>query len=538
MSNSSLLPTLGIGMLIMLGVFLLLALRQQKNVTSVFQYHLYGDDLKENRFTGSLISTNASLSGAFVLILYYGFLYGPWAFPFVWAFWVITQTTSAWTIERTQVIMEDYGKWENNRATLHEFIGLVFASPQARRYGGILSLFAYLGLIAAEIVLAAHLLDFIFPNDTRIPFTTLSFSSFMAVTAIMLFILIYNVLSGFRGTVQTDFAQWIIMSFMILLAGIFILAKMPMWGSQYASIFNSPTNGIIPALFNPDHQGYLPYASFCLSNIVFWGLWWPGAMDQWQRCAAARKSSLSLNKTWGTIGIVPVIYFGILSAVFLGAGVWLRVSQPDAMPSPSLLSELVVGVLQWSSLDYGPIAGLVLCAIVFWGLVCAAMSTIDGYVMTASQSFFVDVVNYKRGSTLVELNKEDSEKKQLKQARAYTIFIPLLVIVLALVFSLASDVYALIYFSFSFMFALLPSLFAGLKKWATPQAARACVRSLVGGGITSIIGYLVIIIALERALRANNTTLIFRWYQAVYWWPVVVTMIGSLILWASWPKKQ
>src|SRR5258707_12696874 len=130
MSNSALQPILGFGMLLMLGFFLFLALRQAKNVTSLFKYHLYGDDLKVNRFTGSLISTNASLSGAFVLILYYGFLYGPWAFLPVRSFWVITQGTSAWTINRTEAIMKAHGGWPSNRATLHEFIGLVFRSPR------------------------------------------------------------------------------------------------------------------------------------------------------------------------------------------------------------------------------------------------------------------------------------------------------------------------------------------------------------------------------------------------------------------------
>src|SRR5215468_4528954 len=113
-------PILGSGMLLMLGFFLFLALRQAKNVESLFNYHLYGDDLKENRFAGSLISTNASLSGAFVLILYYGFLYGPWAFVPVWLFWITTQATSMWTIRQTQVVMENYDRWFNNRATLHE----------------------------------------------------------------------------------------------------------------------------------------------------------------------------------------------------------------------------------------------------------------------------------------------------------------------------------------------------------------------------------------------------------------------------------
>ena len=37
----------GIGMAAMLAFFLFLALRQQKNVTSLLNYHLYGDDLSE-----------------------------------------------------------------------------------------------------------------------------------------------------------------------------------------------------------------------------------------------------------------------------------------------------------------------------------------------------------------------------------------------------------------------------------------------------------------------------------------------------------
>jgi Na+/proline symporter len=538
MPNSALQPFLGIGMLLMLGFFLYIALRQAKNVTSLFKYHLYGDDLQENRFSGSLISTNASLSGAFVLILYYGFLYGPWAFPFVWAFWVLTQLTSAWTINRTHKVMEAYDGWANNRATLHEFLGLVFTSPRSRRYAGILSLLSYLGLIAAEIVLATRLLTFLIPGDARLPFTTLPLGPFLIIIAIMLCILIYNVLSGFRGTVQTDFSQWIVMTVMIVIIGAFVLARWPLLWSHYAKTFNAPADGLVAALFNPDRQGFLAYASFCLSNIVFWGLWWPGAMDQWQRCAAGRTRRLSLHPVWGTIGVVPIVYFGAMTFVFLMAGVWLRVSAPTAEPSPDFLRVLVANVQSWASSGVGPIAGLILCGLAFWGLVCAAMSTIDSYVMTASQTFFVDIVNYNHGATLVELNEKDSDRKLLMQARAFTIFIPVLVIVLAYVFSLASDVYALIYFAFSFMFALLPPLFVGLVGWAKPTARYACERSLLAGGISSVLGYLIILKYLEHAIRSNDAPGISQWYQAVYWWPTVVTVIGAFVLWLGWPTER
>jgi Na+/proline symporter len=523
-------------MVLMLAFFLFVALRQAKSVKTLLQYHLYGDDMKENRFTGSLISTNASLSGAFVLIIYYGFLYGPWAFFFVWSFWLITQLTSAWTIRRTSIVLDSRGGWENNRATLHEFLCMVFDSPRGRQYAGVLSLLSYLGLIAAEIVLATHLLEYLLPGDERIPFTKIGQGPFMVVVAIMFSILIYNVLSGFRGTVQTDFVQWLIMSAMIIIVGVFVVAQWPSWSSKYTTIFSDPSTSVGAALFNPDHQGYIPYLSFVLSNIVFWGLWWPGAMDQWQRCAAARTRKLSLNTVWGTFGVIPTVYFGALTFVFLMAGVWLRVRTPDALPNPGFLHEITSGVQHWASGNFASWVGLAFCALTFWGLVCAAMSTLDSYVMTASQSFFVDVRHYRDG-LLVNMSAADNEKKNLRQARAFTIFIPLLVLVVALIFAMFSDVYALIYFSFSFMFALLPPLFAGLMGWARPSARRACERSLLAGGLSAITGYAVILTGLELALRSEDAARIFAWYQAVYWWPTAVTLIGSIVLWSAWPKK-
>jgi len=521
----------------MLALFLFLALRQARNVKSLFQYHLYGNDLKVNRFTGSLLATNSSLSGAFVLIIYYGFLYGPWVFPFVWVFWILTERTSAWTIDRTRATIERYGGWSKNRATLHQYIGLVFASPRARLYAGVLSLISYLGLISAEIVLAMHLLGYLFPRKLLVPHTNLEFGPFIVIVGIMLAILIYNVLSGFRGTVSTDFAQWIIISVMIAVLGIFVVAKRGVWWPQYPGLFSSPANGVVATLLNPDRQGYIPYISFLLSNIVFWGLWWPGAMDQWQRCAAAQTTEIPLDKKWGTAGAIPIFYFGVLSAVFVAAGVWLRVNLPNAAPSPEFLRTLVGNVQEWGVNSIGSIGGILLGAMAFWGLICAAMSTMDGYVMTASQTFFVDIANSKNGATLVDLSASDTNGNLLTRSRAYTIFIPFLVIALSILFTLASDVYALIYFSFAFMFALLPPLFAGLLGWGRPDARIACERSLLAGGISTIVGAVVIVLGLERALRLNDSVAIFGWYQAVYWWSTVVAVIGSLVLWLNWPKK-
>ena len=351
----------------------------------------------------------------------------------------------------------------------------------------------------------------------------------------MFSILIYNVLSGFRGTVQTDFAPMAHHVFHDSSRWNICPGSMALMVVRYGAIFNTRSAGFFTALLNPDRQGFGLYLSFLGSNFIFWGLWWPGAMDQWQRCAAARTTRLSLNREWGTIGIVAIVYFGILTFVFLMAGVWLRVAMPNAQPNPAFLRTLIVDVQQWAFSSLGPSAGVLFAGLVFLGLICAAMSTIDSYVMTASQTFFVDTVHARSSTTLVELDKSDQDKKLLMQARAFTIFIPLLVTILALLFSLASDVYALIYWSFSFMFALLPSLYVGLRGWARSDARGACERSLLAGGITSCL-FVVIIVGLERAIRKNGDP--SWWYQAMYWWSAVIAAVGAFVLWVNWPKKQ
>ena len=101
--------------------------------------------------------------------------------------------------------------------------------------------------------------------------------------------------------------------------------------------------------------------------------------------------------------------------------------------------------------------------------------------MSASHSLHVDVFSSKKG-TLNEQSNADTDGRSLKMARGITAAIPLAILLTALAFGTASDVYSFIYFSFSLMFALLPALGVALLGRANPNCSLAAERSLVAGG--------------------------------------------------------
>jgi len=527
---------LTIGVIAMLLFFVVLAIREAKNTNSLHRFYLFGDDFKPPMFGATLIASNAGLSGAFVLILYYGYLYGLAAFPFVWAFWLLTQIASAATIRRVEAISKSRKSesFFRQSGTLHEFIADSFGSNQIRAYCGVLSCGAYIGLVACELVLASHILDFVFPKEPTIPFTTLPMRPFAFIVVVMLSIMVYNVLAGFRGVVQTDFAQWIIMSAMLVVICAFVFYRLGDISAKYSEVYSAPKDGLLQFMMNPDKQGVSAYMSFIASNLVFWGLWWPGAMDQWQRCAATHDIDSSLNKIWGTIGVIPTVYFAVLSFAFLGLGAWIRLSVPDTTLSPDLLKIAVGEVLHFGNETQWTLVGTLFCAVTLWGLICASMSTIDTYVISASHSLAVDVCLSQKG-TLREQSQSDTDGRSLKLARGITAIIPIGILIVATLFGMASDVYSFIYFSFSLMFAILPSLAVALSGRASQNNIVAAERSLVAGGVFAVSGYCFLLLPLlEYGLRNNHATTVFWSYQGIYWWPFLTSVVGSLVFGAYW----
>ncbi|MFO0415770.1 MAG: hypothetical protein ACK5Y6_00645 [Pseudomonadota bacterium] len=515
----------------MLSLFLFLSLREAKNASSLLRFFLYGDDFKPPLFSATLIAANAGLSGSCLLIMYYGYLYGLAVFPFVWLFWILTQIASAITVNRVESLTQSRAgnSWFGSSGTLHEFIGASFGCNDVKATCALLSCCSYVGLIACELVVASHILNMLFQNEPHIPFTHLPLRPFIFIAAVTLAIAVYNVRAGFRGVVQTDFVQWIIISLMVAVLCAVVLSQFDLIVSKYPANFSSTEDGIIQLVFNPDRQGVWGYVSFLISNIIFWGLWWPTAMDQWQRCAATKERSSSLSSFWGTVGVVPTLYFGVLSFAFVGIGTLIHITAPKSSLSPDLVRVAAGEVVAFGNTLYGPFIAAVLCAILIWGLICAAMSTIDTYIMSASHSIFPDFLARNRG-TLAEQSHSDGDLAALQTARRVTGVVPLIVICMAIIFGIASDVYAFVYFSFSFMFAILPPLIVSLCGVAHRYPPRTAVVSLAVGALFAIVGYsLALIPALEFGLRSNRPELVFWSYQGIYWWPILTALVGGSV---------
>jgi len=534
-STSPLIPLLATALL--LGTLTVLAFIEAKRTTTLVRFFLFGKGMRRRSFAATLIASNAGLSGAVVLILYYGFMYGLAVFPAVWLFWYLTQRASKWTIQKSEEVIAHQGGWFATLGTMHEFIGAMFESQTARRYAGLLSVLAYVGLVSCELLLAYESVKYFLSSNTAVPGTSLQIYPIAFIITVLLCIVVYCSMAGFRGVIQTDGLQFIVITIKIVVVGVFVLTDTSPIVPGTAARFTSD-------LLNPDGRGRGYYLSFIISNLFFWGLWCPGAMDQWQRCAAARFDGgaydrVWADRVWGTVGIVPIIYFGVISLVFVLAGRWLALHMPpNTNITPDLLHNLSGAFDQWSISTLGKVSGGFFGALVPVGLVCAAMSTMDTYVVVATQSLFADVLQPRGAKNIVELSEMDSDGRLLAGARAVTIIVPLLIVATALtIAAISSDVYEFIYFSFSFMFASLPVLYAGLKGWASAAAKKAAEWSLLGGGIACMFGYPVIIALLHRAIADKLQHRTYLIYQLVYWWPVATSVIAGVILWARWPKK-
>lgn len=495
-------------------------IREKRRVDTLEQFFIFGEGFPKREFAATLVATNAGLASAFVLILYYGFFYGLAVFPWVWLFWLLTQVSSRYVIERVE--SRFLGGWFAKGGTLHELIGDYYGSPRARAYAGTLSVLAYMGLISCEVVLAYELMKAVLAGMPELSFVHPSLVVFSFVVCIA----IYAALAGFRGVAKTDLLQLVFITLMLAAVSIFLMANWSEVRLKYPSIYAPLSSGFL----NPDRRGYGFYLSFLASNIIFWGAWWPVAMDQWQRCAAARSIQGALSPMWGTTGLIPTLFFGLISLVFVAAGCFLKLTlAPDVSPSPGLLADLASSVSQAESGGYPYPCAVLLYICILTGLIFAAISTIDTYLITATQSLCVDVLNSRRTNNLLELSQQDTDRSVLLQARRVTILLAAVVVLCASAIALlASDIYEFIYASFSCQFAILPALYGAL--FGRGFTARAAERSLLTGLLLSIVGGAVIIAMLETASKSGSESFIFWMYQIMYWWPIITGLIGCAVL--------
>lgn len=567
-------------------LFCIVSYAQAKKARTPITFLQFGTGYRSPSFFATLLASNSSLSGALFLIAFYGLLYGPPTFLWVFIFWFSTQLMSFYTVKWVDSIDATF---ITRRGTLHEFLGRLFGNDQHVRIAAArISMFCYVGLLACEIGIGYGIVSAFVPSATHLV-GRLALEPALVTISVLALVAGYCAVSGFRAVVWTDDVQLILIAAMMLavawylesavlltalgvivaggvISWVYYTQKMPREASTTAAAATRAEDvpelravdvlrdlprrwlaflafgiGIAVWLLASQELGYpitlrrvinpiadpwqkfVPF--FVIANILFWLVWWPAAMDQWHRCAATTDSRITQHWLLGTLGVVPVLYLGLLSLTFLFVGAEVAKHSPDsADPLGTFLSTLTGSGVSVSL--------FILMAI---GLLAAMVSTVDSYLVVATQTWVSDIHEAKKtGGSLLSKENDTEHGPHMPRLRVAVILIFLASGVIAVpLLAFLTDVFAPIYCAFSGMLVLAGILGVGffVKKRSRRQRMNTAVRrGMFIGMLYVVISNIPIILMLELTLREIVTGQAWycnagNWYYAVYINPVLAMLI-------------
>lgn len=584
--------------------FCVMSYREAKNAYTPARFLQFGTGYRSGSFFATLLASNSSLSGALFLVAYYGLLYGASIFVWVFFFWFSTQLMSHYTVKWVDSIDANFIK---NRGTLHEFLAKLFGGDQRIRITAArISMFSYIGLLAAEIVIGYGIIGSLFPPVTHLVGGI--FLEPLAATLILLGLVAgYATLSGFRGVVKTDELQLLLIIIMMLaiswfigsnvlfitlilaaIAGALFYFYSKLYAKREQPQFDkelSPKDGElnlsriirdlpkqwpsfltfvgvvvvwyfasqeinhpieISKVINPVGDTPIKFVVFfVIANVLFWLVWWPAAMDQWHRCAATTDSRVPQNRMMGTMGVFPVIYLGLLSLTFLFVGAEVQVQQGAEATDPLAA---FLEILR-ANLTNGDASSLPIFILVLTGLIAAMISTVDSYLIVATQTWISDSREAKRsGRNLWEIEVQGNFGGIMREFRTA---VPVLFVASGalslMLMSFLTDVYAAIYAVFSGMLVLAGILGVGFfvkNLKVRIRLGHAAVKAMHIGMIYVILTNVIIMPLYEYTLQGKVTGDSWyadwlTWQYAVYINPVIAMFVtGGYFLISSQIVKR
>jgi len=305
--------------------------------------------------------------------------------------------------------------------TIPEFYGQRFGTG-VRVYGGLI--LALAGIVNMGMYLKAGAI-FV----TALTGLTDPMLVNIVMTALIVLVLIYTVLGGMVSVVITDYIQFVVLSFGLLLTALFAVMKLswPRIVEAVRTVHAAPG-------FNPFHEHGFGW-SYVLWMFFLFGLAscavWPTAVQR--ACSAESTRVVRRLYIWSSIGfmtrfIIPQ-FLGICALAYLwndpvGRGYFFT-SQGHVV-SQSEITLRAMPIFLSQILPTGAI-GLV-CA----GMLAAFMSTHDSYLLCWASVLVEDVVNPVAGGNL-------STRARLRLARLFIVLIAIFLLVWSLWYPLGQD---------------------------------------------------------------------------------------------------
>lgn len=490
-------------------------IRAYRNKASVNEFFLYGGKLKIGGLVSTLVSTNLSLGNFVILASVWGYFYGASGGLWLVLGFVAFVFGFLWFAPTMKAYVED----GTNSGTLHEFLSISYAGKTDQKSAVLLRLIASTATIICllfALTLELHLVSLIFLQFMK-------FDQLLLITIMTALICAYAAIGGYRAVVVTDIVQ----AFLHLAAIAAIV---------YLVFFNK----ILPissygSLYELNLKGVLFDVGWCniVSMIVLGFGWFLVAMDNWQRSSATR--SIDLSKGGVILGSI-LLSMAIIFWVFVGVYDNLAIRQYVE----------TAGIVQQHSGGLNPISDLFILAdvdnisfiisMIAVGLVMAALSTADTFLMVCGHSLVSDImIGIGKKASFGSIT-DDESKAFTNIGRAVIVMMGLMILLLWKIlgkFNLLGDPLTLFYIAYTIQFSLLaPLVFLKAKK---RPSANAAILALIAGITVSLCMGISSAMALQRGVMEFASIRPDQWLALT---PVVTVITGSSILFVSTWKNQ
>jgi Na+/proline symporter len=433
---------------------------------TLYRFFLLDGKLRLGGFVATMTAANLSIGNFLVFVASWGYLFGP-----VGIFWFVINLIMnvvgfRFFFPAFKSYIEDHG----NSGTIHDYLSGAFShdAPHLRSYirigASIITVVGLLFAIVFELSLAVDLLAPGGPLDRVVLFSCLTF-----------LICLFTSYGGFKTLITTDICQ----SLMLAIATIAMVVLMGIGFSRHQK-------PIADYLWHSGNWGTFGWPNVVTILVIGTG-WMLVAMDQWQRTCAARSYPTSLKGVY--------IYLGIVAMFGLAYGCWGMYDNRVILPM------LNAEQLKHHLGDSNPLADLPLLstgsgrsggilAVVFCGLVAAALSTTNTFLTVCSHSITSDVLVVSLAKRSIHDLKSDEQRLFVGVARSVIVGMGALVIITYAIFiygQFLTDALNFFFIAYSVQFALLaPMVMSALTTKLRPGAI-AALTSISLGFLTSLI---------------------------------------------------
>lgn len=498
-----------LGLTVLAALMIFEGIRGRTHSTTLQKFFLIGEGLKVGPFVGTLAATNFSLGNMIFLCLIWGYFYGLggmlWLLiGFIMAAFVYVRFV------RSSPIVQKYLEDRKNSGSIHEYLGLAFAStgtPETTRMIRLLAslstVMCILVALTLEIYLASQLLSPLISIDV----TTL----FIILTSL---ICSYSALGGFWAVVKTDILQGL-----LLVAGVisfFVITNM--LGLHVSSYSSAYATGVLPTIMAPGWLGIIS-----IIGVTF--AWYLVTMDTWQRASASRSAGTATSgMIFGTVVLVVGIVIFCTIGMYDALAILPSLSQNLAgMHSGGINPIADLGLLQASMSEWGQ----ALYAFFIGTLVMAALSTADTLLVVAGHSFVSDLlIGVGKHSSFGELSEVENT---LFTGIARTVIVGMGVFIVATYFllqslELLSDPLGLFYLAYSIQFALFAPVILSLR--SRKPLAIAVLWGLVCSTLIAVVWGFGFSLAAKRGIE---TVAGFSTTELVYLAPLPPIFVGLVV---------